>query len=124
MIESKTKINLKKGELLLDKDIFYTLGQMDAIFDGLELKSIIMKGGNEYQIKLSDNIKKDLEDGIVNLNSIECTLLNIPDSVFKQIGNDGFLFDCKETNMKLVLLKNKKTLEVLIAHATKDLPIY
>jgi hypothetical protein len=108
----------------LDNDVLYTLEQMDEIFDGLQLKSIIMKGGNEYQIKLSDTIKKDLGSGMVALNSLECSLLNISDSVFRKIGNDDVLYDCKETNMRLVLSKRDNTLEVLVARPIEIFPIY
>lgn len=108
----------------MDNDILYSLDEMDEIFEDFQLDSIIMQGNKEYRIFLNDIVKKDLDDGKVTLNSIECSLLNIPDSVFKQIGIEDFLIDCKETNMRLVLSKKEETLEVLLARSTEDFPIY
>jgi len=109
----------------LNEDILYTLDQMEKIFEDYQLDSIIVEGGKEYQILLNNRVKKDLEDGKITLNSIECSLLNIPDSVFKQINcNEDFLIDCREINMRLVLSKKGQTLEVLVVRPIGDFPIY
>lgn len=107
----------------MDNDTFYSLDKMDEIFEDFELQSIIVEG-IEYKILLNDRVKRDLNNGKIALNAIECSLLNIPDSVFNQIGNEDFLFDCNETNMRLVLSKKERVLEVLIARSPEDFPIY
>lgn len=105
--------------------MLYTLEEMDEIFQDLELQSIILEGGKEFTIFLSDKVRQTLENGKITLNSIECSLLNMPDSLFKQInGNEDFLFDCKEANTRLVLSVREQTLEVLVARYIKDFPIF
>ena len=108
----------------MEEDVLYKLEDMDGMFEGFQLDSILAEGGIEYKILLNENVKEDLEEGRITLNAIECSLLNIPDSVFKSIGKEEFLIDCKETKTRLVLSKVDRTLEILIAKRAEDLPIY
>lgn len=107
----------------MEEEILYKLEDMDGVFEGFQLDSIIVDQ-REYKILLNENVKEDIENGRITLNAIECSLLNIPDSVFRSIGKEDFLIDCKETKTRLVLSKVDRTLEILIAKKAEDLPIY
>ena len=101
----------------------YRLDQMDGIFEGFQLDSIIVDS-KEYKILLNERVREDLKNGMITLNAIECSLLNISDSVFKSIGKEDFLIDCKETKMRLVLSKIDTKLEILVARKFENFPIY
>ena len=107
----------------MNEDILYKLEDMDEIFEEFQLDSIII-GEQKFKILLSKNVKEDIEHGKITLKALECSLLNIPDDVFKSIGQEEFLIDCKETKTRLVLSKINRTLKVLIAKKADDFKIY
>lgn len=101
----------------------YQVKDMDTLFEGFSLDSI-MVSDIEYKITISERVRKDLEAGRVALNAIECSLMNIPNLVYKEIGEEDFLIDCSETKTRLVLSKTGTQLEVILACPSAELQIY
>ncbi len=96
---------------------------MNENFDEFHLDNII-KGEQRFKILLSENVKEDIKNGRITLDTIEFSLLDIPDSVYKSVGKEEFLIDCKNAKTRLILSKNNETLKILIAKKAEDFKIY
>jgi len=97
---------------------------MNEAGNKIELDNIIVNS-IKYKINLSDYVVEDIENGLITIENVELALLDIPNTILEeQKENEDFMVDSVDANMRLVISKADKNLNILIARKRMDFLIY
>lgn len=100
--------------IIILKDNFFSFEPLDSLL----LNNV------DYKVFISSHVKSSLEKGKITHSAIKSSLLTISLADVITTENEDFLFDCIETDTRLVISKAGNTLRILMASFSDHLPIF